>query len=250
MSVLCVFLLVVLWPAVPCLADEPSDGTPHEDAQAEPVRIVVSVEPAVATIGDRLHLRIDVDRANGVAVAFPDVVTGVAPFEVLDAVIAESAPGSERTVERRDYIIAAFETVAFHDLSLLIKMGVQFGLFGGSILQLGTERHHQKYLRDVGTLDLPGCFAMTETGHGSNVHELGTVARYDAQTEEFVVHTPHESARKDYIGNAAQHGRLATVFAQLEVGEERHGVHALLVPIRDEDGSPCAGVRIEACGES
>ena len=111
---LCVLLLVVLWPAVPCLADEPSDGTPHEDAQAEPVRIVVSVEPAVATIGDRLHLRIDVDRANGVAVAFPDVVSSVAPFEVLDAVIAEPALGSDRTVERRDYVIAAFETGELH----------------------------------------------------------------------------------------------------------------------------------------
>lgn len=145
--------------------------------------------------------------------------------------------------------IAAFETMAFHDLSLLIKMGVQFGLFGGSILQLGTEKHHQKYLRDVGSLDLPGCFAMTETGHGSNVHELGTVARYDPATEEFVVQTPDSSAGKDYIGNAARHGRLATVFAQLEVGEERHGVHALLVPIRDADGALCTGVRIEDCGE-
>jgi acyl-CoA oxidase len=145
--------------------------------------------------------------------------------------------------------IAAFETLAFHDLSLLIKMGVQFGLFGGSILQLGTERHHHKYLQKVGILDLPGCFAMTETGHGSNVQELGTVARFDAATEEFVVHTPDQSARKDYIGNAARDGRLATVFAQLEVGEERHGVHALLVPIRDAEGALCAGVRIEDCGE-
>jgi acyl-CoA oxidase len=145
--------------------------------------------------------------------------------------------------------IAAFETLAHHDLSLLIKMGVQFGLFGGSILQLGTEKHHQKYLRDVGTLKLPGCFAMTETGHGSNVHDLRTVARFDGMTDEFEIHTPHEGARKDYIGNAARHGRLATVFAQLEVGEERHGVHALLVPIRDEDGTPCEGVRIEDCGD-
>lgn len=145
--------------------------------------------------------------------------------------------------------IAAFETVAFHDLSLLIKIGVQFGLFGGSILQLGTEKHHLEYLHDVGTLDLPGCFAMTETGHGSNVFELRTMARYDTASEEFVIRTPDPEARKDYIGNAARDGRLATVFAQLEVGEEQHGVHALLVPIRDADGSPLAGVRIEDCGE-
>ena len=145
--------------------------------------------------------------------------------------------------------IAAFETLAFHDLSLLIKMGVQFGLFGGSILQLGTEAHHRRYLRAVGNLELPGCFAMTETDHGSNVYDLETVARYDRTTQEFVIHTPHEGARKDFIGNAARHGRLATVFAQLEVGEESHGVHALLVPIRDEDGEACPGVRIEDCGE-
>ena len=38
--------------------------------------------------------------------------------------------------------VAAFETLAFGDLSVLVKVGVQFGLFGGAILQLGTERHH------------------------------------------------------------------------------------------------------------
>ena len=145
--------------------------------------------------------------------------------------------------------IAAFETMGLHDLSLMIKMGVQFGLFGGSILQLGTESHHQRYLREVGSLALPGCFAMTETGHGSNVHDLETTARYDSERQEFVVDTPHAGARKDYIGNAARHGQLATVFAQLEVGKEQHGVHALLVPIRNADGTPCDGVGIEDCGE-
>ena len=48
-----------------------------------------------------------------------------------------------------------------------MKFGVQFGLWGGSIHQLGTRRHHELYLRRIGSLDLPGCFAMTETGHGS-----------------------------------------------------------------------------------
>ena len=68
--------------------------------------------------------------------------------------------------------MTAFETLAMGDLSLLVKCGVQFGLFGGAILHLGTERHHERYLRDVAALELPGCFAMTETGHGSNVQAL------------------------------------------------------------------------------
>jgi acyl-CoA oxidase len=145
--------------------------------------------------------------------------------------------------------VAAFETLALHDLSVMTKFGVQFGLFGGSILQLGNSQHHKSYLPQIGSLELPGCFAMTETGHGSNVAELETVARYDAAAGEFVIHTPHEGARKDYIGNAALHGRLATVFAQLVIDDHSHGVHALLVPIREEDGSICSGVRIEDCGE-
>jgi acyl-CoA oxidase len=33
---------------------------------------------------------------------------------------------------------AIFETLAMGNLSLLIKYGVQFGLFGGAVFQLGT----------------------------------------------------------------------------------------------------------------
>ncbi|MBB5154321.1 acyl-CoA dehydrogenase family protein [Saccharopolyspora phatthalungensis] len=134
------------------------------------------------------------------------------------------------------------------NLSLMVKAGVQWGLFGGAVVALGTERHHERYLRDIMRLDLPGCFAMTETGHGSDVQHLRTTATYDPATQEFVVHTPHGSARKDYIGNAARDGRLAVVFAQLITDGKSHGVHALLVPIRDENGKILPGVRIEDCG--
>ena len=144
--------------------------------------------------------------------------------------------------------IAAFETLAFHDPSLVVKFGVQYGLFGGSILQLGTERHHQACLPRAGTLELPGCFAMSETGHGSNVADLQTVARFDPERGDFVLHTPDPMARKDWIGNAARHGRMAVVFAQLETRGEAHGVHAFLVTIRGEDGAPAPGVTIEDCG--
>jgi len=143
--------------------------------------------------------------------------------------------------------LAAFETLAFGDLSVLVKVGVQFGLAGGAILQLGTERHHAAYLPDLITGKLMGCFAMTETGHGSNVQALGTVATYDTEAREFVITTSEPDANKDYIGNAAAHGELAVVFAQLDVAGERHGVHAFVVPIR-RDGELAAGVRVEDDG--
>ena len=144
--------------------------------------------------------------------------------------------------------VAVFEELALGDLSVLVKYGVQFGLFGGSIAQLGTEKHHRRYLSRVASLELPGCYAMTETGHGSNVRDIRTTATYDSAAREFVISTPDADARKDYIGNAALHGRMATVFARLDVGAEDHGVHAFLVPIRDAGGATAPGVAIEDCG--
>jgi acyl-CoA oxidase len=89
---------------------------------------------------------------------------------------------------------------------------------------------------------------MTEAGHGSNVRDLRTTARYDREKREFVIDTPTADAYKDWIGNAGMHGRVATVFAQLEVDKVRHGVHAVLVPIRDEAGNALPDIRIEDCG--
>ncbi len=144
--------------------------------------------------------------------------------------------------------IAAFETIATHDISLTIKFTVQFGIWLTSVLLLGTEKHHRKYLRDIGTFALPGCFAMTEIGHGSNVRDLETTAIYEPATGEFVIHSPGFAAGKNYIGNGACHGQAAAVFAQLETGGARHGVHAFVVPIRSPAGDILPGVRIEDNG--
>jgi acyl-CoA oxidase len=163
-----------------------------------------------------------------------------------------TAPGYPREYGGEDEPganVAAFETLGFGDLSLLVKFGVQFGLWGGAIQQLGTRRHHERYLKPTATLELPGCFAMTEGGHGSNVQQLKTTATYDRHSHEFVLHTPVAEAHKEYIGNAACHGRIAAVFAQLIVGDEEHGVHAFVVPLRDEHDRLCPGVKIEDDGE-
>ncbi|MDT5115900.1 MAG: acyl-CoA oxidase [Mycobacterium sp.] len=147
--------------------------------------------------------------------------------------------------------VTMIEMLAMSDLSLMVKAGVQWGLFGGAVENLGTERHHEAYVKKIINLEMLGCFAMTETGHGSDVQALETTATYDAETEEFVIHSETPSARKDYIGGAAETARFASVFAQLitfEDGEPvNHGVHCLLVPIRDEDGNDLPGVTTSDC---
>ena len=140
------------------------------------------------------------------------------------------------------------ETISYHDLSLVVKFGVQFGLFGMSVYFLGTEKHHQKYLKSIGTLELPGCFAMTETGHGSNVKGIETTATFNPSDKTFTIQTPKPEARKEYIGNAACHARMATVFAKLILDGKDYGVSAFLVPIRDESGKTLKGVTIKDCG--
>lgn len=131
--------------------------------------------------------------------------------------------------------IAGFEELVTADPSLQIKAGVQWGLFGAAVLHLGTKRHHDKWLPGIMSLEIPGCFAMTETGHGSDVASIGTTAHYDESTQEFVIHTPFRAAWKDYIGNAAVDGLAAVVFAQLITRGVNHGVHAFYVPLRDAE---------------
>lgn len=166
-------------------------------------------------------LRIVADEGIG-ALGFPSSVGGTAD------------PGG---------FVAAFATLAHHDLSLLTKFGVQFGLFAGAVMRLGSERHHPVVAGAI-RLDPLGCFAMSETGHGSNVADLETTATFVPDTGEWEIHTPTAQARKDYIGNAAAHGRMAVVFARLIADGLDHGVHAFLVPIRSDDGDPAPGVTI------
>jgi len=142
---------------------------------------------------------------------------------------------------------AIFEHLMFVEGSLAVKFGVQFGLFGGSIQKLGTKKHHDQYLADAGKTKLLGCFAMTETGHGSNVRGIKTTATYEKESDSIVIHTPGKNDNKEYIGNAL-HSKMATVFAQLIVNGKNEGVHAILVPLRNENHKELKGITVEDNG--
>lgn len=144
--------------------------------------------------------------------------------------------------------MAIFEELIFADASTQIKYGVHFGLFGSAVMHLGTERHHNTLLPDIISFRTPGCFAMTETGHGSDVASIETTATYDKENKQLVINTPSRAAWKDYIGNAAEHGKAAVVFAQLIVDNKQYGVHAIYVPIRNNWGRLFKGILCEDDG--
>lgn len=149
--------------------------------------------------------------------------------------------------------IAGFEELVAADPSLQIKSGVQWGLFCAAIHHLGTEEQQDRLLQDAMELTVPGAFAMTEIGHGSDVASIATTATFDPEHGDFILNTPFRAAWKDYLGNAALHGTAAVVFAQLITRGVNHGVHAFYVPIREvnDDGTagPCLpGIQSEDDG--
>ncbi|GAV73981.1 Acyl-CoA_dh_1 domain-containing protein/ACOX domain-containing protein/Acyl-CoA_dh_M domain-containing protein [Cephalotus follicularis] len=158
-------------------------------------------------------------------------------------------------IEDPQKYFAIIEAVGSVDISLAIKMGVQFSLWGGSVINLGTKKHKEKYFDGIDNLEYMGCFAMTELHHGSNVQGLQTVATFDPITDEFIIDTPNDGAIKWWIGNAAVHGKFATVFSRLilpthdKEGISDMGVHAFIVPIRDlKTHQILPGIEIHDCG--
>ena len=196
-----------------------ADGLAPETPTLDPRRVPPEVDvPALAGLLDGRHAEVrDLVRRNLATYASVLDEAETLPREeyrdrVRDLVLEMAATGQTGMGFPEEYggggdlgaSIAAFETLAYGDLSVLVKVGVQFGLFGGAILQLGTRHHHDAFLRDLVSGRLMGCFAMTETGHGSNVQALGTVAAYDADAGEFVISTNGEQSRKDYIGKPSR----------------------------------------------
>jgi acyl-CoA oxidase len=218
-------------------------GTPATQATAPVVD--------VAALGEVLMGRwADIRRKSRALAARPELrrIPGLSMedhrarvMEQLHLLVAESAvhrafPKSVGGGEDAGGNIAGFEELVLADPSLQIKSGVQWGLFGAAVMHLGTEYHHKTFLPGIMNLEVPGAFAMTETGHGSDVAAIGTTASYDPGSKEFVLDTPFRAAWKDYLGNAAVDGRAAVVFAQLITQGVNHGVHAFYVPIRDDAG--------------
>lgn len=145
------------------------------------------------------------------------------------------------------WIFAAHEIAAVIDPDMATKMTVQFNLFGGTLLKLGTERHHA-ILDKIDSFEEVGCFGLTELAYGNNAVEMETTMTLDKSTDEWIVHTPTVQAQKYWITNGALHAHHCAVFARMIIDGEDEGLHVVLVPIRDKELNTMPGVTVHDMG--
>ena len=112
---------------------------------------------------------------------------------------------------------------------------------------LTTDEQRAIWVPKAKKLQIIGCYAQTEMGHGTNVAGLETTATFDKSTNEFVIHTPSISAIKWWPGEMGGFTNSAMTYADLVIDGKHYGVSPFLVQIRDLDTHmPMRGIK---CGD-
>lgn len=178
----------------------------------------------------------------------------LAVLEMMKWVLDENILTFDELKNRPAAFFEKLELIAFAGgNSLGTALGVQIILAGGSVMNLAHPKLAAQLLPKLESGEKKICFAMTELGHGTNVKGIETLAFYDVEADELVIHNTHtEMATKWFIGSA-KYADYAVVFAQLMLpnrkGElEKKGPHAILVSLRNPDGTLREGITIYDLG--
>lgn len=182
--------------------------------------------------------------------ALPEGAPAASPREHARAVYramqtaAAVMPHGAELAARPALLDAHLDWAAVVDPSLFLASMLHHGMSLGSILSLGDREAVRPHVEALGSLSAVGVYTVTELGHANSHLALGTEARFDPRTGEFVLTTPSGGARK-VMGNAAAVGvpKLGVVYATLVAGGERRGVFGFVVPLTDGT-RPAPGVRI------
>jgi acyl-CoA oxidase len=77
-------------------------------------------------------------------------------------------------------------------------LSLHFGVYMSTLRSQGSKEQQSWWMPKAQMLQIIGCYAQTELGHGSNVRGLQTTAEYDPSTEEFVLNSPTLQSVKVY----------------------------------------------------
>ncbi|KAF2490984.1 acyl-CoA oxidase [Lophium mytilinum] len=111
--------------------------------------------------------------------------------------------------------------------------GLHESMFLITLRDQGTPEQHKLFLKKAENYQIIGCYAQTELGHGSNVRGLETTATWSPEDRTFIIHSPHLTASKWWIGSLGRTANYAVVMAQLIIGGKPFGPHPFVVQVRD-----------------
>ncbi|CAA6657076.1 unnamed protein product [Spirodela intermedia] len=104
----------------------------------------------------------------------------------------------------------------------------------------GTEEQQEKWLPLASRMEIIGCYAQTELGHGSNVQGLETTATFDPKLMNLsFIWWPGG------LGKVSTH---AVVYARLVSGGQEHGIYGFIVQLRSLDDHTPLGIIIGDIG--
>lgn len=158
-------------------------------------------------------------------------------------VVGEHLPPGSGLLRDLPKLFTALEWAAVVDPPLFLALTLHTCLSLGAIVEFGGDRA-EWHIRELDDMSSFGALLVTEVGKGNSHLGIRTVADHDPVTDEFVLRTPDEAARKFMSNVGLEHvPKTGVVYARLRVRWRDHGVFPFVAPIRTADGTP-DGVRV------
>lgn len=188
------------------------------------------------------------------------------------AALAASDPVFKRddraTLSRKELIVSGLKKAAHvrrltldHNLSdreaFMLRLYVDersyadlhWNMFVPSLEVQATQEQQERWLSPARNMEIIGCYAQTELGHGSNVRGLETTATFDPSTDEFTMHSPTITSTKWWPGGLGKVATHALVQARLIINKRDYGIHAFIVQVRCmENHTPLPGIIVGDIG--
>eukprot|EP00937_MAST-01D_sp_MAST-1D-sp2_P007203 g7203.t1 len=146
-------------------------------------------------------------------------------------------------IDRPELLLRCSQGMEGANGALWTRFTVQYNLYAGSIVALGTDAQRTALVASQASGEL-GCFAFTERGAGVlSGAAVETTAHWDGAAGEFVIDSPTESSAKTWISQG-MYAETAVILAKLSVGGEDRGPHLFWARIADidagarQDGAP------------